>query len=755
TKASYLKIILTMDVHYNGHFTRNPVTYAKEFVKLSSKHDGRISLYVVHSLEGGIDNEEEDNCGIENDKDKELANSDADSDANSVASVDHLSEGEEELRQVRLKKAKSKIKSQEGGNYVEPDVESDRDMPKGDSDDEMNDTNKWIIHDPNTHWKLQKPILGERYDSFDQLKDCLIFYSVANGYQLWYEKSDSKKLLVKCSLDQKKNKGETVDPSKPKCPFNMRAVKMRDENTIHIRSLKDKHTCTRQYYLGSLITSKWIAQRFEDKLRMNPDMKVVDLQEYVLKKYRVKVSHHQCNRAKRMALHQLKQNVGTQYDRLVDYCYELKRSNPGTTVAMQVDPLVENTENWEWFLQHLRQDLDLTDGTGVALISDGHKGIIQAVKRVVPNVEHSSWKGCQQHKRVHNNGQHKKSMGSQQQNLMERNLSFGVVHLPRGRMHFEVRQEMDLDAFQYDFVTDSFRLATYKKLYEFNIKPVKGIDQWRKIKHIPCLPPKERRMPGRPSIARKKDKSELRKHVAKAPKFMTCKNCNQRGHNSSGCKNEKAPPVEKIPMKKGRPMVEDPVNARVPGKRKRKAGPINQDGAADVECEWLMEKECSLYGSCKDRADKDLVDIDVEFENVEVGRKFENIEVEFELIGVEVINEEQEDEVDLQEDGVDLQADGVDLQEDGVDLQDDGVDLQEDGVDLQHDGVELQEDEVDLQHDGAELQDDGHNIQPAVAPARVRTRRQSQRLVMRNWNRRPMPTVNGEGTTPEKAFLIL
>ncbi|GKF30223.1 hypothetical protein Tco_0096565, partial [Tanacetum coccineum] len=79
----------------------------------------------------------------------------------------------------------------------------------------------------------------------------------------------------------------------------------------------------------------------------------------------------------------------------------------------------------------------------------------------------------------------------------------------------------------------------------------------------------------------------------------------------------------------------------------------------------------------------------------------------------------------------------------------------EDGVDLQHDGVELQEDEVDLQHDEAELQDDGHNIQPAVAPARVRTRRQSQRLVMRNWNRRPMPTVNGEGTTPEKAFLIL
>ncbi|GJV20056.1 hypothetical protein Tco_1369076 [Tanacetum coccineum] len=209
-KASSSKIILTMDVHYNGHFTCNPVTYAKgikltlhnikvsrfkfedmfeyvrsttdtvvteiyynhpkqslakgisilkcdddlkDFVNFRNENDGRISLYVVHSLEGGIDNEEEDNCGIENDKDKELANSDADSDADSVASVDHLSE-----------------ESQERENYVEPDVDSDRDMPRGDSYDEMNDTDKWI-HDPNTHWKLKKPILGERYDSFEQLKD--------------------------------------------------------------------------------------------------------------------------------------------------------------------------------------------------------------------------------------------------------------------------------------------------------------------------------------------------------------------------------------------------------------------------------------------------------------------------------------------------------------------------------------------------------------------------------------------------------
>ncbi|GKF90763.1 hypothetical protein Tco_0274464, partial [Tanacetum coccineum] len=168
----------------------------------------------------------------------------------------------------------------------------------------------------------------------------------------------------------------------------------------------------------------------------------------------------------------------------------------------------------------------------------------------------------------------------------------------------------------------------------------------------------------------------------------------------------------------------DPVNARVPSKRKRKAGPtnkpspskkgcacpINQDGIANGVEDMANGEEVQVDGvdemanGYEDRADEDLVDI----------------EVEFELIGVEVINKEQDD--------------GVDLHDDSVDLKDDGVDLQDDGV---------------------ELQDDGHNIQAAIAPARVRTRRQSQRLVMRIWNKRPMPTVNGEGITPEKGFLIL
>ena len=34
---------------------------------------------------------------------------------------------------------------------------------------------------------------------------------------------------------------------------------------------------------------------------------------------------------------------------------------------------VENKENWKWFLENLRDDLQLNDGFGITLMSDQHK----------------------------------------------------------------------------------------------------------------------------------------------------------------------------------------------------------------------------------------------------------------------------------------------------------------------------------------------------------------------------------------------
>ncbi|GKD40168.1 pentatricopeptide repeat-containing protein [Tanacetum coccineum] len=55
---------------------------------------------------------------------------------------------------------------------------------------------------------------------------------------------------------------------------------------------------------------------------------------------------------------------------------------------------VKNKENWCWFLSLLGKDLEFPDGSGLTLISDQHKGLIEAVKQVMPYAEH---KQCARH----------------------------------------------------------------------------------------------------------------------------------------------------------------------------------------------------------------------------------------------------------------------------------------------------------------------------------------------------------------------
>ncbi|GKB29339.1 hypothetical protein Tco_0868740 [Tanacetum coccineum] len=198
-----------------------------------SNEDKMAQLYVDHrnaDLGEYIGKDLGDNILVElkpgydfNDSNDEFSN---------VASLDHLSEGEEELREVRIKKSVEE-KNKSNGDvddenrlvlhnkdvydesrlvlhndnddndhevdplfsnldddslkekvHVEPKVNSDDDMPIMDEDEIVYDPNKrdYPIHDPNIHWKLKKPILGELYADLDQVKDCLTFYSVANGY---------------------------------------------------------------------------------------------------------------------------------------------------------------------------------------------------------------------------------------------------------------------------------------------------------------------------------------------------------------------------------------------------------------------------------------------------------------------------------------------------------------------------------------------------------------------------------------------
>ncbi|XP_019082513.1 PREDICTED: uncharacterized protein LOC104704215 [Camelina sativa] len=49
---------------------------------------------------------------------------------------------------------------------------------------------------------------------------------------------------------------------------------------------------------------------------------------------------------------------------------------------------IENEDNWVWFLEKLKVDFNLQEGQGFTIISDRQKGLLNAVERELPYVEH-------------------------------------------------------------------------------------------------------------------------------------------------------------------------------------------------------------------------------------------------------------------------------------------------------------------------------------------------------------------------------
>nr|KAJ0211232.1 hypothetical protein LSAT_V11C400184900 [Lactuca sativa] len=219
-------------------------------------------------------------------------------------------------------------------------------------------------HDATQEWRKMKLELGMRFSSPSELKLSLSNYAVANGYDLYYEKTDKDRLLVK-----------------PQCPFRLCASWMKDDQTFQIKSLTEDHSCSRAFKLGSIVTYN---------LRKMKAM--------VSKLFNINVSVGQCRNAKRFALCEIEGDLKDPYSKLWDYGVEIKRANPGSHVEVYVHPQNNSTVVFERFyvsfkgvvdgwLDGCRKTYEGGNGNGITLMSDGHKVIMEAVKERCPEVE--------------------------------------------------------------------------------------------------------------------------------------------------------------------------------------------------------------------------------------------------------------------------------------------------------------------------------------------------------------------------------
>ncbi|KAJ9561814.1 hypothetical protein OSB04_006974 [Centaurea solstitialis] len=195
-----------------------------------------------------------------------------------------------------------------------------------------------------------------------------------------------------------------------------------------------------------------IAQALLPNLIKNQDMSLKEMKKYIFEKYLCNVSFGHCHRGKGRGIHQIEGSLSEHYGRVWDYGEEIIRSNLGSIVKIVVEesdngnyfkgfyvcfkavkdgwklgcrPVIgldgcflksickgellttigrdansqvyliawavydiENKENWSQFINFLAKDLELSQGAGLTLLSDQHKGLIEVVKDILPQVSH-------------------------------------------------------------------------------------------------------------------------------------------------------------------------------------------------------------------------------------------------------------------------------------------------------------------------------------------------------------------------------
>lgn len=90
------------------------------------------------------------------------------------------------------------------------------------------------------------------------------------------------------------------------------------------------------------------------------------------------------------------------------------------------------------------------------------------------------------------------------------------------------------------FMANWYKIKVTKSVYQYYLMPLNGEKLWRRTPYDKFLPPRYRRMSGRP---KKQHNNELyearRKNHSKTSKKgmkMKCSKCGQEGHNKKTCR---------------------------------------------------------------------------------------------------------------------------------------------------------------------------------------------------------------------------
>ncbi|KAM7260055.1 hypothetical protein ACFE04_015796 [Oxalis oulophora] len=163
--------------------------------------------------------------------------------------------------------------------------------------------------------------VGQRFNSFNELRDALHKFSIARGFAYKYKKNDNHRISAKC-----KSEG---------CPWRLYASKLSTTQLICVKKMEPKHTCagTTDFKAGFRATKGWVGNIIKEKLKVNPNYKPKDIVADIQREYGIELHYSQARRAKEVAREQLQGSHTEAYTQVPFFCEKIKETNPGSVAT--------------------------------------------------------------------------------------------------------------------------------------------------------------------------------------------------------------------------------------------------------------------------------------------------------------------------------------------------------------------------------------------------------------------------------------
>ncbi|KAF9601055.1 hypothetical protein IFM89_015040 [Coptis chinensis] len=327
-----------------------------------AKRTGVVMVYIEH-------NEDMPLCPIieadvSSDESETVVEMEDESDQSDAASLDHISDVDEELLEVitqqlvsMKKKKKSKViedvNDNLDGNVNVDDVPTDGGGPSIEGLATMVDGNETDYASSDDH---DSPEVSSEEDEMrprNELKSALKDYVVATG------------CLVKCSINKASRMQARCYLEGGECPWRLWASPMQNEESFQIKTLVNVHKCSRNFN-SRLANSQWLAKVYYDRIISNPGSTVrIDIDEVVGLAQPV---------FKRMGI--ANGNFLLQLGGMAMIkCFPLL----GLLLKLRMQAVGDDL---------LIDDLRIVHGVGLTLITDQQKGLLQVINEMLPFADH-------------------------------------------------------------------------------------------------------------------------------------------------------------------------------------------------------------------------------------------------------------------------------------------------------------------------------------------------------------------------------